>query len=59
MTAPDTVTDPELHEVAWDLTDLFEYAKFSSHPVDDLMKERAISALRSVREDLDEPAVAA
>jgi hypothetical protein len=42
-----------------DLTDLFEYAKFSSHPVDDLMKERAISALRSVREDLDEPAVAA
>jgi membrane protease YdiL (CAAX protease family) len=42
-----------------ELTQLFERAKFSTHPIDDVMKQRAISALLSVREDLAEPAVAA
>ena len=42
-----------------ELTALFERAKFSTHSVDELMKERAIAALVSVRADLDEPAVAA
>jgi len=35
-----------------DLTELFERAKFSTHEIDQPMKERAISALLSVREDL-------
>jgi hypothetical protein len=35
-----------------DLTELFERAKFSTHDVDQRMKERAISALVSVRDDL-------
>jgi hypothetical protein len=34
------------------LTDLFEWAKFSQHPVDPSMKEEAIHALRRVRADL-------
>jgi uncharacterized protein DUF4129 len=41
-----------------ELTELFERAKFSTHPIDEEMKERAISALVAVREDLT-PAVAA
>jgi uncharacterized protein DUF4129 len=35
-----------------DLTELFERAKFSTHEIDEPMKERAISALVSVRDDL-------
>jgi hypothetical protein len=35
-----------------DLTDLFERAKFSTHEIDEPMKERAIAALISVRDDL-------
>ena len=35
-----------------DLTELFERAKFSTHEIDQAMKERAIAALVSVREDL-------
>src|SRR5207253_258615 len=35
-----------------ELTELFERAKFSTHEIDDTMKERAISSLLSVREDL-------
>jgi hypothetical protein len=35
-----------------DLTELFERAKFSTHEIDEPMKERAISALLSVRDDL-------
>ena len=34
------------------LTRLFEYAKFSRHPVDDEMKEEAIDALIAIRDDL-------
>jgi multisubunit Na+/H+ antiporter MnhB subunit len=34
------------------LTGLFEYAKFSRHPVDAVMKEEAIAALLAVRDDL-------
>jgi hypothetical protein len=34
------------------LTDLFEWAKFSQHPVDPSMKKEAIDALRRVRADL-------
>ena len=34
------------------LTELFEYAKFSRHEIDDAMKERAIESLVTVREDL-------
>jgi hypothetical protein len=41
-----------------ELTELFERAKFSTHPVDETMKERAVSALLAVREDLT-PAAAA
>ncbi len=41
-----------------ELTELFERAKFSTHPIDETMKERAISALLSVRDDLT-PALAA
>ena len=40
------------------MTDLFERAKFSTHEIDESMRERAISALASVRDDL-QPAVAA
>jgi hypothetical protein len=40
-----------------ELTELFERAKFSTHEIDQLMKERAIAALVSVRDDLQpEPA---
>jgi hypothetical protein len=35
-----------------DLTELFERAKFSTHDIDQPMKERAIAALISVRDDL-------
>jgi hypothetical protein len=35
-----------------DLTELFERAKFSTHDIDQRMKERAITALISVRDDL-------
>jgi hypothetical protein len=41
-----------------ELTELFERAKFSTHEIDDTMKERAISSLLSVRDDL-RPAMAA
>src|SRR4051812_39777195 len=34
------------------LTELFEYAKFSPHEIDSAMKDRAIGALSSVRDDL-------
>ena len=34
------------------LTDLFERAKFSQHVVDPEMKEQAIDALETVRDDL-------
>ena len=34
------------------LTELFEYAKFSKHEIDPMMKERAIESLVTVREDL-------
>jgi Domain of unknown function (DUF4129) len=34
------------------LTDLFEQAKFSVHPIDDGMKRRAIAALASIRDGL-------
>jgi hypothetical protein len=34
------------------LTRLFEYAKFSRHPIDDEMKEEAIDALIAIRDDL-------
>jgi NADH:ubiquinone oxidoreductase subunit 6 (subunit J) len=36
-----------------DLTELFERAKFSTHEIDRGMKERAIAALVSIREDLE------
>lgn len=41
------------------LTELFERAKFSTHAVDDVMKQRAISALLAIKDDLARPAVAA
>jgi uncharacterized protein DUF4129 len=34
------------------LTELFEYAKFSDHEIDPVMKERAIGSLVAVQEDL-------
>jgi len=34
------------------LTDLFALAKFSDHPIDAAMKDKAISALESIRDDL-------
>jgi hypothetical protein len=37
---------------ALDLTELFQRAKFSPHPIDEGMKDEAISALVSVRDDL-------
>ena len=39
-----------------DLTELFERAKFSTHEIDGQMKERAIAALVSVRDDLQRAA---
>jgi Domain of unknown function (DUF4129) len=36
------------------LTDLFERAKFSRHPIDAPMKERGISALETIRAELQE-----
>ncbi len=42
MSAPDTATDPELHEVAWDLTDLFDGVAEGADPraaVDQLLDE--------------------
>jgi oligoendopeptidase F len=42
MSAPDTATDPELHEVAWDLTDLFDGVADGADPraaVDELLDE--------------------
>jgi hypothetical protein len=39
-----------------DLTELFERAKFSTHEIDQQMKERAIAGLVSVREDLQRAA---
>jgi hypothetical protein len=36
------------------LTDLFERAKFSRHPIDQAMREQAVAALRAVRADLAE-----
>jgi hypothetical protein len=42
------------------LTQLFEFAKFSTHEIDEAMKEEAIEALTEVRDDLrGEEAVAA
>ena len=41
------------------LTELFQHAKFSRHPVGPGMKSEAISALRSIRDDLDGWAAAA
>jgi hypothetical protein len=35
------------------LTELFEYAKFSPHEIDDTMKEHAIESLVAVKQDLD------
>lgn len=37
---------------AGDLTDLFELARFSSHPVDAAMRARAADALRAIRDDV-------
>ena len=34
------------------LTELFEYAKFSHHEIDESMKEHAIESLVAVKEDL-------
>jgi hypothetical protein len=34
------------------LTSLFEQAKFSRHPIDSMMKQDAIGALREIRDDL-------
>jgi hypothetical protein len=34
------------------LTSLFEQAKFSRHPIDSVMKQDAIGALREIRDDL-------
>ena len=41
------------------LTDLFEYAKFSPHQIDDPMKEDAIAALLAIRDDLQQQEVLA
>jgi hypothetical protein len=42
------------------LTELFEYAKFSTHEIDDAMKEQAIAAFAALRDELQaEEAVAA
>jgi hypothetical protein len=42
-----------------ELTELFERAKFSTHEIDETMKDRAISSLLSVRDDLRPAAVTA
>ena len=42
-----------------ELTELFERAKFSAHDIDETMKDRAISSLLSVRDDLRPAAVTA
>ncbi|HYM50407.1 MAG TPA: DUF4129 domain-containing protein, partial [Candidatus Limnocylindrales bacterium] len=44
-----TASAPSLHR----LTDLFEWAKFSDHPVDRAMKEEAIRALEDVRAEVE------
>jgi hypothetical protein len=36
------------------LTELFEYAKFSPHEIDETMKEQAIESLVAVQEELRE-----
>jgi hypothetical protein len=36
------------------LTELFEYAKFSPHEIDETMKEQAIESLVAVKRDLEE-----
>lgn len=41
------------------LTNLFEYAKFSGHQIDDTMKENAIEALIEIRDDLQRDEAAA
>jgi hypothetical protein len=41
-----------------DLTQLFETAKFSTHEIDERMKERAIGAFASIRDDLQAAAAA-
>lgn len=41
------------------LTTLFEYAKFSGHEIDPVMKEEAIAALIDIRDDLQREEVAA
>jgi hypothetical protein len=41
------------------LTDLFEWAKFSPHQPDEAMRDEAISALESLRDELRAPALAA
>jgi hypothetical protein len=41
------------------LTDLFEWAKFSHHEPDESMRDEAIAALESVRDELRAPAVVA
>ncbi len=43
---------------ARELTELFERAKFSVHPIDADMKRRAISAFVAVRDDLRQPVAA-
>ena len=35
------------------LTELFEYAKFSPHEIDETMKEQAIESLVAVKKDLE------
>jgi hypothetical protein len=35
------------------LTELFEYAKFSPHEIDETMKDQAIESLVAVKEELE------
>lgn len=50
------LTELDVREsAALELTELFERAKFSPHPVDADMKARAIGALVAIRVDLQEP----
>lgn len=50
------LTELDVREsAALELTELFERAKFSPHPVDAEMKARAIGALVAIRADLQEP----
>jgi hypothetical protein len=46
-------------EPARRLTDLYQLAKFSQHPIDEAMKGRAIAALVELRNELREQAEAA